>query len=199
MKSLDNKKNKFYTANHHCYMNNNFKIGRYTYGKPKVFCWDQNNKLTIGRYCSFAENVTIFLDGEHRTDWVSTYPFNFLSKDHLTIKGHPKTKGDVVIGHDVWVGFGAIILSGVSIGNGAVIGAGSVVTKNIDDYEIVAGNPAKHIRYRFKEIDREKLQLSKWWMLPRKKIQLLIPYLLSSDVNGFIYAVEELKEKNEKK
>lgn len=196
MKIFDNKKHKFYTANHASYSKDNIKIGCYTYGMPKVFCWNQTNQLIIGRYCSFAENVTIFLDGEHRTDWVSTYPFNFLSKEHLSITGHPKTKGDVIIGNDVWVGYGVTILRGVHIGDGAVIGAGSIVTKDVAAYEIVAGNPAKHIRYRFGDEERKKLQLSKWWMLPRSQIKTLIPYLLSSNVDAFISAVKNLKENN---
>lgn len=72
-------------------------------------------------------------------------------------------RGPIVIGNDVWISYGATILSGVTIGNGAVIGAKAVVTKNVDAYSIVAGNPATHIRYRF---DRETINFLEgiaWW------------------------------------
>ena len=86
----------------------------------KILSWGENTKLKIGKFCSIADNVTIFLGGEHRNDWVSTYPFNALLKNYEHIEGHPKSKGDVIIGNDVWIGSRVVILSGVKIGDGAI-------------------------------------------------------------------------------
>ncbi len=71
------------------------------------------------------------------------------------------SKGDISIGNGCWLGDNVTLLSGVSVGDGAIIGA--VVTKNVADYEIVAGNPAKHIRYRFSNDIREQLKAIQWW------------------------------------
>ena len=92
-----------------------YEIGKWTYGKPQIMSWGEGAKLKVGSFCSFAEDVKVFLGGEHRTDWVTTYPFNILWESAKNFTGHPFTKGDVVIGNDVWIGDGAIILSGVSI------------------------------------------------------------------------------------
>ena len=92
-----------------------------------------------------------------------TYPFNALFSEGAHITGHPSSKGDIVIGNDVWIGYQSCILSGVTIGNGAIIGAKSVVTKDVPPYAIVAGNPAKFIRYRFPQETIDKLENLAWW------------------------------------
>src|SRR5208283_2957437 len=103
-------------------------------------------------FCSIAPNrVTIVLGGQHRPDWVSSYPFNDLFIEFKRFKGSPVSKGDVIIGNDVWIGLDAVILSGIKIGDGAVIGSNALVTKDVPPYAIVGGNPAKLIRYRFDE------------------------------------------------
>ncbi len=141
-------------------------IGEYSYGRPKVNKWgDGKEKLYIGKFCSIAYNVEIFLDGEHRMDWISTYPFGEF-KDVFgidKIKGHPNGKGDVVIGNDVWIGQNSLILSGVTIADGAVVGANSLVNRNIGAYESWAGNPARFIKKRFQDEDIYKLLNIKWW------------------------------------
>lgn len=80
------------------------------------------------------------------------------------------------IGNDVWIGRNVIVLPGVSIGNGAVVGAGSVVTKNVEKYSIVAGNPARPIRYRFTSEQIEKLEKIKWWDWDIAKIKKMWIY-----------------------
>jgi acetyltransferase-like isoleucine patch superfamily enzyme len=142
--------------------------------------------LTIGKYCSIGTNVILFLGGEHRIDWVSTYPFPVLWAEAKSIPGHPSTKGDVVIGNDVWIGFGVTILSGVRIADGAAIGAGSVVARDIPPYAIAAGNPAQIIRYRFdEEIVRRLLQI-KWWNWPDEKVRENIHLICSDSIDTFI-------------
>jgi acetyltransferase-like isoleucine patch superfamily enzyme len=155
------------------FFNEKYQIGAYTYGVPEILHWGENANLIIGKFCSIADNVKIFLGGNHRMDWVTTYPFSAFPEyfpKAKSITGHPSTKGDVVIGNDVWLGHSCTILSGVTIGNGAIVGAGAVVTKNIGDYEIWAGNPAVFIKKRFLDDIIDELLIEKWWDLPIEEI-----------------------------
>jgi len=149
--------------------------------------------LRIGSFCSLARKVTIFLGGDHRIDWVTTYPFMHFRESARHVEGHPRTKGDVVIGNDVWIGYGATILSGVRIGNGAVVGACSVVTRDVPAYGIVAGNPAKLLRHRFSEETIRLLEQLAWWDWPDADLDRAMPLLLSGDVVSLArFAVREL-------
>ena len=127
-------------------------MGRESYGAPQVLFRDlvpgkdRRATLSIGAFCSISDDVKIFLGGQHRPDWVTTWPFNVLWEDFVHIEGNPISKGDVIIGNDVWIGHNSRILSGVTIGDGAVVGANSVVAKDIPPYGIVAGNPARSLR-----------------------------------------------------
>jgi acetyltransferase-like isoleucine patch superfamily enzyme len=151
-----------------------YRIGDFTYGSPEILHWGEDANLIIGKYCSIADRVKIFLGGNHRIDWVTTYPFNALPQffpNAKEISGHPATKGDVVIGNDVWIGHGATIMSGVSIGHGAVVAAEAVVSKNIGPYEIWGGNPARFIKKRFDDETIERLLALNWWDWPESEIQ----------------------------
>lgn len=169
-----------------------YDIGDHTYGHPKVYDWDEGTKLTIGRYCSIADDVTILLGGNHRTDWVTTYPFSAIPEvwpEAKEITGHPQSKGGVVIGNDVWIGFGSTILSGVKIGDGAVIAAKSVVTKDVPPYSIVGGLPAKVIKYRFSDEKIEKLLKIKWWNWREKKIRKNIELFCSDRIDDLLKGI----------
>lgn len=129
----------------------------------------------IGRYCSIADEVTMTY-GTHPINMVSTSPV-FYSKSGIqcgktyvdrticeeVIYADNEYRAHVVIGNDVWIGYRATILSGVTIGNGAIIAAGAVVTKDVPDYAIVGGVPAKIIRYRFEESVVKQLLENQWW------------------------------------
>lgn len=136
-----------------------------------IYCWKPGLEVSFGNYCSIAESVNLLLGGEHDANWVSTFPFyeswQLPDPDRRMTR---KTRGPIEIGHDVWVGHGATILSGTKIGTGAIIGAGSVLRGNVPAYAIMAGNPAKLIRYRFPEEIREQLLASQWWNLPRRTL-----------------------------
>lgn len=177
------KKQPFFTKDF--FESNEYEIGDWSYGHPNVLSWGEGAKLKVGKFCSIADGVVIFLGGNHRTDWVSTYPFNKIDAfpEALGISGHPSTNGDVVIGNDVWLGRGCTILSGITIGDGAVIAAGSMVTKDVRPYEIVGGNPATTIRFRFSDEEIEQLQNYAWWDKPIEEIKTIIPYLLNSDLS----------------
>jgi len=162
--------------------------GKYTYGKP-IVCWESNNaKLKVGNFCSIAGNVKIYLGGNHRTDWVTTYPFGHIHTNIFTKfngVGHPSTKGDVIIGNDVWIGDNVTIMSGVTIGDGVVIANNSHVVKNVEPYSLIGGNPAKIIKYRFTPEQIEKLLEIKWWYWDEEKINKFTP-LLCNNIEEFI-------------
>lgn len=164
-------------------------VGKYTYGKPIVEWKNENAKLVIGKFCSIGEPLTIYLGGNHRSDWVSTYPFGHIHQstfDKFNGQGHPATKGDVTIGNDVWISANVTIMSGVTIGDGAIIAHNSHVVKNVEPYTIAGGNPARLIKYRFSPEHIEALLKIKWWDWPEDKINQLSPLLCNTDIDEFI-------------
>lgn len=162
-------------------------VGRYTYGNPRIMIWAEHERVTVGSFCSIAENVTIFAGGEHNHHWATTYPLRIAFNDPMASKdGHPATKGPTTIGHDVWLGYGVTIMSGVSIGDGAVIGAHSVVTHDIPAYAIYAGNPAVFKKLRFDESTIRHLQAMQWWNWSIEKIRANVHLLCNPDVNALL-------------
>jgi acetyltransferase-like isoleucine patch superfamily enzyme len=161
----------------------NVQIGEFSYGDCDILVFKY--KLVIGKFCSMA-HCTIIVDGNHRTDWITTFPFPERIGGLEKTPGHPVGKGDMTIGNDVWIGEGALILPGVQIGDGAVIAAGSVVTKDVRDYEVVGGNPARHIRNRFSDAQISELKKIRWWDWPLDKIKAHYRLLQSSNIDEFI-------------
>ncbi len=101
---------------------------------------------------------------------------------------------DSFIGSDVWLCDNAIVLTGIRIGHGAIIGAGAVVTKDVPDYAIVGGNPAKVISYRFPEEQRKALLDIAWWDWPDEDVRDAVPLIAGKDVDALIaYAAERDK------
>ena len=163
---------------------NKYNVGKGTYGDPKIEHWGESTTLKVGNYCSISGGVKILLGGNHRGDWVTTYPFSVFRESAKDIKGHPVSRGDVIIGHDVWIGIGAVILSGVNIGNGSIIGASAVVSRDVPPYSVVAGNPARVVKQRFTEDDITILQSLKWWHWNDAKLDAAMPLLLSGNISG---------------
>ena len=135
---------------------NRVQVGRKSYGAISVIDFSPaDTKLIIGNYCSIAGGTTFLLGGEHNLDTISTYPFKVRLFGEEREAG---SKGNIVIKDDVWIGQNAIICSGVTVGQGAIVAAGAVVTKDVEPYAIVGGNPAKFIKYRLDENLRKKLE-----------------------------------------
>ena len=151
-----------------------YSAGRGTYGEPRVHVYggDRENgrRVTIGRYCSIAAEVEIFLGGNHRTDWVTTWPLREIHDLPGAYDDILTSSGDVVVGNDVWVGRSATILSGVTVGDGAVIATRAVVTRDVRPYAIVGGNPAREIRRRFADGVVTQLLQIRWWDWPEEQI-----------------------------
>ncbi len=167
------------------------KVGEYTYGPEiNIRIWTEfksGSIVKIGKYCSLADNITVFLGGNHRLDWISTYAFKIIGHKYAL---PPDTKGDIVIENDVWVGSGATILSGVTVGSGAAIGACSVVASDIPPYCVAVGNPVRVIRKRFPDDDIEWLLDIRWWDWPVEKVRKYAKFLTSNDIQGFRLAVK---------
>jgi acetyltransferase-like isoleucine patch superfamily enzyme len=167
--------------------------GKHSYGMEhlSIYDFDDGHRLRIGSFNSIAPGQVVFLGGNHRVDWATTYPFGHLHLDRFPQgvvhgSGHPVSKGDVVIENDVWIGYGCTVLSGVRIGSGSVVAAKSVVTRDVPPYAIVAGNPAKVVRYRFSEQIIRLLCDLRWWDLDDDQINKIVPLLQSKPEIGSI-------------
>ncbi len=144
-------------------------IGRYSY----IQYGSNLGRTDVGSFCSIAPYVFTGL-GEHPVNYLSTHPLFHLKDSGWDSEISPETDYEAhkrtIIGSDVWIGAGVFIKDGIKIGHGAIIGAGSIVTKDVEPYAIVAGNPAKLIRKRFQEDTIRKLLLLSWWEWDEEKI-----------------------------
>ena len=133
----------------------------------------------IGAFCSFAARVSVG-GARHPIEYVSTSPVFLSHRDSVKAKFARHDYLPVirtVIGNDVWIGERVSIKAGVRIGHGAVIGMGSVVTKDVPDYAIVAGNPARIIRMRFSEPIIRGLLKMQWWKMPDDELRRIGPLI----------------------
>jgi acetyltransferase-like isoleucine patch superfamily enzyme len=173
-----------------------FEIGDHSYGAPKIRWWGENARLTIGRFCSIADQVEIFLGGNHHAEWVTTYPFPAFPKQWPKVPRLDPVaagRGNVTIGSDVWIGAGVAILAGVTVGHGAIIGARAVVSANVPPYSVTVGNPGRVARLRFSAMQIAGLLQTAWWDLDDAAISELSPLLMSADVDGLIEVARTLR------
>lgn len=167
-------------------------VGRHSYvfGGPAVVAYrgdDDGSVVRVGNFSSIAEGAQFLLGGGHRVDWVSTFPFRVaFGLPGAYVDGHPKNKGDIIVGSDVWIGKDAKILGGVTIGHGAVVGAGAVVGSDVAPYEVVVGNPARAVRSRVTDEQRDALLRLRWWDWPDHEVLRFVDDLSSARVDEFI-------------
>jgi phosphonate metabolism protein (transferase hexapeptide repeat family) len=146
---------------------------------------------TIGKFCSIAA-MTRINPGNH--------PMHRATQSHFTYRASAYFPGErdeeaffdwrrahrVTIGHDVWIGHGAIVLAGRSVGTGAVVAAGSIVTKDVPDYTIVAGNPARPLRRRFTESISQRLADLAWWDWEHERLHAALGDFRTLDIEAFL-------------
>lgn len=138
----------------------NVSIGDYSYiSGPRSYV----EAASIGKFCSIARQTTIGVSG-HDYNKVTTHPFIIDPAYKFVTSAVPGTqKPPPVIGHDVWIGMNCVVHRGVSIGNGAVVASDAVVTRDVEPYSIVGGNPARHLKYRFPQEIIDALLKIEWW------------------------------------
>lgn len=158
-------------------------IGRYSRVHGRV------SECDIGSFCSIAEHSVIGGLGRHPIDQVSTHAVFYASAAHLSsqrpLAEHEHFTGAVArtrVGNDVWIAYRATVLNGVTIGDGAVVATGAIVTKDVPPYAIVAGVPAKVLRYRFDDQAlREALVASRWWDWPEAGLRVIAAHFTQSE------------------
>ena len=146
------------------------------------------DRLIVGAFCSIGSGAAFIMAGNqgHRNEWISTFPFAFVP-DAPEFAGAANgflPAGDTVIGNDVWIGSEAIIMPGVKVGDGAVIGTRALVTRDVEPYAIVGGNPARTIRKRFSDEEIALLLEMRWWDWPVDDLSAAMKLMTSSDVRA---------------
>jgi len=137
-------------------------IGLYTYGPLAAYPGNLRPVTTVGRYCSVFPTARRF-NMNHPMNIKSTHPFFYDAMEGV-VNSDIVSLTRLAIGNDVWIGHNVIILHSVeTIGDGAVIAAGSVVSSNVPPYAVVAGYPARVVRYRFSPVTIQGLLAEKWW------------------------------------
>lgn len=141
-------------------------------------------RLVIGRFCQIAHGVRfVTASANHAMDGFSTYPFAVFDPAQIeAYRGAFRNLPDTVVGHDVWIGHGALILPGVRLGSGVIVGAGAVVTRDMPDYAVVGGNPARVLRMRFDPATIGRLLAIAWWNWPSARIEAALGAILSGDL-----------------
>lgn len=187
----------------------NVQIGDYTYYDDAVdpTGFEKNNilfnypefgdRLIIGKFCSIASGTKFIMGpANHRISSVTTYPFHVFggawserTPEHLA---QLPFKGDTVVGNDVWFGRECVIMPGVTIGDGSIVAAYSVVTRDVEPYSVVGGNPARFIKKRFDDALIELLLRLKWWDLAPDTLADLLPLLCDPDLKKVRAHIQEM-------
>src|SRR5690606_24352131 len=146
------------------------------------------DRLIVGSFCSIGSGAAFIMSGNqgHRPDWISTFPFYWMSEVPWFegARNGYQPAGDTIVGNDVWIGSEAIVMPGIRIGDGAVVGTRAVVTRDVEPYAIVGGNPARTIRTRFDAGEIDLLLQMKWWDWPDERLRGAMTLLTSGDIQG---------------
>lgn len=180
------------------------EIGKNSYDNGAyVWRWNTNSKLTVGSFCSIANDVHFLCDsGYHGESQITSFPLfhEILNKEDLVtiqnvrfkvkdiVNQLPPQKQHIRVGHDVWIGARATILPNVTIGNGVTILTGAVVSEDVPDYAVVGGVPAKVLHFKHEAGIIQKLNLIAWWNWDHDKIK--------TSINDFYLPIEEFIKKH---
>lgn len=187
-----------YNKNNEDYIKEGTRIGRYSYGYEGLM--ESGLLIEIGRYCSIGSNTSIYKN--HHIETVTSFPLMnpVFQKWELYLQCEKRimdagvclknVNEGVTIGNDVWIGANVMIMPGVHIGDGAVVAGGAVVTKNVEDYAVVGGVPARLIKYRFSKSVIDQMKRIQWWNWEHSKILENIEYIYNID--GFMKKFGEL-------
>lgn len=177
----------------------NIYVGDYTYYDDQRYGpqnFEKNNvlynyqpdrvKLIFGKFCAIAAETKFIMTGDHKLDAISTYPFPIFKngwEDVYDVNKLP-IKGDIIVKNDVWFGYNSMVKNGVTIGNGAIIGANAFVVKDVPDYAVVCGNPAKIVKMRFDEKSIARLLKLAWWDWDIEKINAKLSAICNMDIEA---------------
>lgn len=175
--------------------NPNIIVGDYTYydDPEDIHNFEKNvlyhfdfigDKLIIEKFCQIATGVRFIMNGgSHNLNGYSSFPFIIFKSSWPQVPFVLNSKGDTIIGNDVWIGNSVTIMPGVKIGDGSIIATNSVVTKDVEPYSIIGGNPTQLIRKRFDDATIDFLQDLKWWDWPIDLIAENVLHIMNADRN----------------
>jgi phosphonate metabolism protein (transferase hexapeptide repeat family) len=144
----------------------------------------------IGKFCNIASSVRLN-PTNHPMQRASLHHFTYRSRSHHLAEADDaevfawRRAHRVIVGPDVWIGHGAVVLPGRAIGTGAAVGAGAVVTKDVPDYAVVAGNPARVIRRRVDEATEFRLKRIAWWDWSIARLKAALPDFRALEARDF--------------
>lgn len=158
----------------------------YNFEKNVLYLFDfMQDKLIVGKFCQIASGVRFIMNGSnHSMDGISTYPFKVFGEAWKDAPMTVSSKGNTVIGNDVWIGNSVTFMPGVKVGHGAIIGTNSLVTKDVEPYTIIGGNPACVIKKRFDDETIKFLLQLNWWNWSVDKITQNIIPITTGDIEA---------------
>lgn len=163
-------------------------LGNQTYAAPRIIKFKgDTNRVIIGNWSNIAPDAEFYVGGLHPMHWVALYGI----REMFDLPGAygpemPWSKGDIHVGSDCWVTDKSVVLSGITIGHGAIVGTHAVVTKDVEPYKIVAGNPARVVGQRFTDEQVEALLRIAWWDWPTERVLAEAEWLNGRSVDEFV-------------